>query len=123
MSRYTDPPWEIVIPEEHGAKGERFYIIRAADSTVAAVYPTGDVKETKANAYLIGAAVNLLEACAELLYSSGDIDSTGGTDQMRDRYLAARIRARAAIEKAKGAPPDRAEQSSEPSQPTEAKES
>ncbi len=111
MSRYTEPPWEIVIPEEHGAKGERFYIIRAADSTVAAVYPTGDVHETKANANLINAAPELLDR----------LKAT------RDVLLAVEPKADvtsidAVIAKALGTPPGRALQSPDPTPPTEAKE-
>jgi len=59
---YTAPPWEVVIPEETDSAVGRFYIIRAADVTIAAVYPTPqNVRQAKANADLMGAAPYLLD--------------------------------------------------------------
>ena len=102
-TQHTPGPWS-----DSGHDGKRNVIVESKLGSIAAVWDTGDTMQMKANAQLIAAAPDLLEALTELLqerYVDGD-----ESDQEFDAQgnwtcnSPASIKARAAIARAKGTP-------------------
>ena len=102
-TQHTPGPWL-----DSGNDGKRNVIVESQWGSIAAAWDTGDAMQMRANARLIAAAPDLLEALTELLqerYVDGD-----ESDQEFDAQgnwtcnSPASIKARAAIARAKGTP-------------------
>jgi hypothetical protein len=112
-------PWHV--QGEFEGVGGHVDIMTVNGSSVCSLTPAVGIWEPDeiANAYLIAAAPDLLEALKAMMHydTTAAMMSLPIGKQMRDIYS----QARAAIAKAEGTSPGRANHSSDPAQPTEAK--
>lgn len=114
MSKHTPGPWEVQPVAEDGKERGQAFIVGANLGGLVGValpwpteYDTGDFSRVLANARLIAAAPDLLEALKKLLRDEAVLDDD-------DPQLgASRVQARAAIAKAEGLDAERGTGASE----------